>query len=279
MAALKILILTDFSDLSMVAIDYGLKMADRLEADFTILNVVRLDGVPKSHLKMKQIEKSLLKIAEEEGAKLEESCKKKIKSNSKVKFKAVRSHKVADTVKRFSEANKINLIIMGSRGASKLKKAVLGGTTVSMIDVSNAPVLAIPEKGVYTNFKQVVYASDLKNVQKELDTIIPFAKIFDSDIHMVHVVEAIDKTVDSNREQAEKLVEIANYAKIKLEIIIDDDIPFAIDKYIKEKKGDALTTFTHELNLFEKIFARSVTRKLAYQGTIPLLAFKRRPIK
>ena len=70
MAALKILILTDFSDLSKVAIHYGLKMAGKLEAEYTILNVVRLDGVPKSHLKMKQIERSLFAIAEEEGEKL-----------------------------------------------------------------------------------------------------------------------------------------------------------------------------------------------------------------
>lgn len=277
MAALKILILTDFSDLSLVAIDYGLQMAGKLEAEFTILNVVRLDGVPKSHLKLKQIERSLFSIALEEGAKLEKECKKKINAKSKVKFTAIRSHTVADTVRRYAETHKNNLIIMGSRGASKLKKVALGGTTVSVIDVSSAPVLAIPEKANYTNFKNVVYASDLKNVQKELDKIIPFARIFDSNIHMVHVVEAVDKSVDAKREQVEKMVENVNYNKIKLEIIIDDDIPYAIDKYIKDKKGDTLTTFTHELNLFEKIFARSITRKLAYQGTIPLLAFKRRP--
>ena len=160
MAALKILILTDFSALSMVALNYGLKMADKLEVEFTILNVLRLDGVPKSHLKMKQIERSLFSIALEEGAKLEGECKRKIKSKAKVKFEAIRSHTVADTVRRYTKAHKINLIIMGSRGASKLKKAVLGGTTVSVIDVSKAPVLAIPEKAAYTNFKNVVYASD-----------------------------------------------------------------------------------------------------------------------
>lgn len=278
MAALKILMLTDFSDLSQIAINYGLKMADKLEAEFTILNVLRLDGVPKSHLRMKQIEKSLFSITLEEGAKLEEECQKKIKSKAPVKFMAIRSHTVADTVRRYADNHKVDLIIMGSRGASTLKKAVLGGTTVSVIDVSNAPVLAIPDQATYTNFKHVVYASDLKNVQKELDTIIPFARIFDATIHMVHVVEAIDKNVDAKREVAEKLVKKANYNKISFEVIIDDDIPLAIDKYLKDKKGDALTTFTHELNLFEKIFARSITRKLAYQGTIPILAFKRRPI-
>jgi len=279
MAALKILLLTDFSDLSKVAINYGLNMAGKLDAEFTILNVLRLDGVPKSHLKMKQIERSLSAIAHEEGEKLVEACNRQLKSKGKVSFKVIRSHTVADTVRRFAETNRTNLIIMGSRGASKLKKVVLGGTTVSVIDVANAPVLAIPEKAEFTNFKNVVYASDFKNVQKELDTIIPFARIFDSTIHMVHVVEAIDKNVDARREEVKRLVQEADYSKIKLEVVIDDDVPVAIDKYIKDKKGDALTTFTHELNLFEKIFARSVTRKLAYQGNIPLLAFKRKSVK
>ncbi|MEP2668005.1 MAG: universal stress protein [Cyclobacteriaceae bacterium] len=279
MAALKILILTDFSDLSKVAINYGLNMAGKLEAEYTIMNIVRLDGVPKSHIKMKQIERSLMTIAEEEGKKLIEESVKLTKTKASVTFKAIKSHKVADTVGRYAEANKINLIVMGSRGASSFKKAVLGGTTVSVIDVCDAPVLAIPEKAEFTNFKSVVYASDLKNVQKELDTIIPFARIFGSTIHMVHVVEAIDKDVDARREAAAVLVQKADYTKISLEIVIDDKVPEAIDKYLKEKKGDVLTTFTHELNLFDKIFARSVTRKLAYQGIIPLLTFKRRPVK
>lgn len=229
MASLNILLLTDFSDLSKIAINYGLKLADKLDAEFTILNVLRLDGVPKSHLKMKQIERSLLKITQEEGEKLEEECRKKIKSKATVKFKAIRSHTVADTVRRYADTNKVDLIVMGSRGASTIKKAVLGGTTVSVIDVSNPPVLAIPDKATFTNFKHVVYASDLKNVQKELDTIIPFARIFDATIHMVHVVEAIDKNVDARREEAEKLVKKANYNKITFEVIIDDDIPLAID--------------------------------------------------
>ncbi|HQQ82836.1 MAG TPA: universal stress protein, partial [Cyclobacteriaceae bacterium] len=64
--------------------------------------------------------------------------------------------------------------------------------------------------------------------------------------------------------------------KLDFKLIIDDDIPGAIDAYIKETKADLLTTFTHQLSLLEKLFARSVTRTLAYQGTIPLLAVKRK---
>lgn len=278
MEPLKITILTDFSDLSKLAIQYASKMTSKLDCEFTILNIVRLDGVPKSHLKLRQIEKSLVKITEEEGSKLVDDFRKTLKGKSTVKFKAIRSHTVADTIRRQTEQNYTNLVIMGSRGASALKRAVLGGTTVSVIDTCKAPVLAIPEKATFKNFKHVVYASDLKNIQKELDTIVPFARIFDSNIHMIHVTESIDKKVEALKKNAETIIRGMNYPKIDLKFVIDDDVPNAIDRYIKETNAELLTTFTHELNLFEKLFARSVTRKLAYQGNIPLLAFKRKAV-
>ena len=123
MAALKLVLLTDFSPLSKVAIQYAAKMALKLDVEFAILNVVRLDGVPKSNLKWKQIERSLVAVAEEEGEKLVSELKQKV--NSPITFKAIRSHKVADMVTRYVEKNYTNLVVMGSQGASQMKKARL----------------------------------------------------------------------------------------------------------------------------------------------------------
>ena len=60
-----------------------------------------------------------------------------------------------------------------------------------------------------------MYASDLKNVQKELDTIIPFARIFEED----------PTTIRENR------------GKINNEIINDENID---ELSIKGKSGTAL---------------------------------------
>jgi len=274
MATLKIVLLTDFSNLSKVAINYAVKMASKLDVEFTIINGVRLDGVPKSNLRWRQIEKSLFAAAEEEGAKLIKELKQKV--NVPITFKALKTHTVAEMVKRYTEKNPTNLVMMGSQGASNLKKFRLGGTAVSVIDVLSAPVLAIPRLAEYKSFNHVVYASDLVNVPKELDTIIPFAKIFDSNIHMVHIVPAIDKAVEAKRMEVQALLQRTGYSKIDFKIVIDDDVAEAIDGYIKEMKADLLTTFTHELSLYEKLFGLGITRKIAYQGTIPLLSFKRK---
>jgi nucleotide-binding universal stress UspA family protein len=275
MAVPKIVLLTDFSSLSKVAISYALRMAAPVKAEFTILNIVRFDGVPKANLKMKQIEKSLIQITEEEGRHLIEELRKTVKGDYQIEFKAIRSHTVAEMVKRYTEKNKTNMVVMGSRGASALKKARLGGTTVSVIDDCPCPVLAIPEFAQYKNLQHIVYATDLKDTQKELDIVVEFARIYGSAVHMIHVVPSMDKKVETAKNSLEAIIKKTHYDKLDFKLILDDDIPKAIDQYIKQTKADLLTTFTHKLSLEEKLFAKSVTRTLAYLGTIPLLAIKR----
>jgi nucleotide-binding universal stress UspA family protein len=272
----KLVLLTDFSPLSKVAMKFALRLAGPLNAEFTILNIIRVDGAPKANMRLKQIEKALTQVAEEEGAALIRELRAEVKGGYKLSFKAIRSHTVAEMVRRFVDKNPTNMVVMGSRGATALKKARLGGTAVSVIDECPVPVLTIPDLAQYKNLEHIVYASDYKNVQKELDIIVEFAKIYGSHVHMIHVVPVIDKKVEAETHGVQDIIRKTNYDKLDFKLIIDDDVPAAIDKYIRETKADLLTTFTHHLSLVEKLFARSVTRTLAYMGTIPLLAIKRK---
>lgn len=274
MDPLKVAVLTDFSPLSKVALQYAIKMSQSLPIELTVINIVRLEGVPKSNMRLKQVEKMLTSIADEEGEKLIAEIKSKVKG--KVSFLALKGYTVTDTIRRYTEKNYVNLLVMGSQGASQLKKLRLGGTTVSVIDSVYCPVLAIPQFAEYKNFSKIVYATDLKNIHKELDLIIPFAKIFNTKISAVHVATSVDMKIEVQRKGAEQIIRDTGYDKIDFTLIINDDVPQAIDQFIKETKADLLTTFTHELSLYEKLFGLGITRKLAYQGNIPLLAFKKR---
>lgn len=275
MKPLQIVMLTDFSPLSVVALQYGARMSQHLEAEYTVINVVRLDGLPKSNIRMKSIERSIHEIAKKEGEDLIQKISKSTKPGTKIQFKTLKGHTVGDAIHRYTAKHAVDLVVLGSQGASSLKKLRLGGTAVSVIEMSSAPVLAVPKFAAVWSFRNVVYASDLTNVQKELETIIPFAKQFNSAIRMVHVVPAVDKKMELKRQEVEKIIQQSKYSELSFDLLIDDNIPEAIDKFIREHKVDVLTTFTHELSLYDKLFGMSVTRTIAYQGSIPLLAFKR----
>jgi nucleotide-binding universal stress UspA family protein len=275
MKPLQIAMLTDFSPLSEVALQFGARMSNHIDAEYTIINVVRLDGLPKSNIRMKTIEKSINEIARIEGEQLTEKIRKFAKSGTKFQFKALKGHTVGDAIHRYTLKHKVDLVVLGSQGASSLKKLRLGGTAVSVIEMSKAPVMAVPKFAAVWSFKNVVYASDLTNVERELETIIPFARQFNSKIRMVHVVPAVDKRMELRRQWVERKIQEAKYPDISFDLLIDDNVPEAIDKFIREHKVDVLTTFTHELSLYDKLFGMSVTRTIAYRGNIPLLAFKR----
>ncbi len=272
----NIVLLTDFSPLSKVAIQFAIKMAAPLEAHFTILNIVRVDGIPKANLKSKQIEKSIAQVSQEEGDNLVQEMRAQIKGTYTLEFKPIKARTVAEMVRKYVDKNPTNMVVMGLQGASALKKARLGGTTVSVIDECKVPVLAIPALAKYHNLQHIVYASDLKNIQKELEIIVEFAKIFGSAVHMIHVAAVMDKKLETSVNSIEAIFKKVNYDKLDFKLILEDDITTAIDSYIKKTKADLLTTFTHKLSLEEKLFGKSVTRKLAYQGTMPLLAVKRK---
>jgi len=109
-----------------------------------------------------------------------------------------------------------------------------------------------------------------------LNVVLEFAKIYGSHVHMIHVANAIDKKVEASKLAVEEMIGKSNYGKIDFRVILDENVPNAIDAFIKETKADLLTTFTHKLSLEEKLFAKSVTRTLAYLGSTPLLAIKRK---
>jgi nucleotide-binding universal stress UspA family protein len=272
----NIVLLTDFSPLSKVAMQYALKMAAPLEASFTILNIVRVEGIPKANLRTKQIEKSVASISQEEGDNLVKELRSQVKGNYELVFKPVKARTVSEMVRKYVSKHPTNMVVMGLQGASAMKKARLGGTTVSVIDECPVPVLAIPELARYQDLKHIVYASDLKNIQKELDIIVEFAKIFGSAVHMIHVAPVMDKKVEAAIHSVEDIIQKINYDKLDFKLILEEDVTMAIAGYIKETKADLLTTFTHKLSLEEKIFGRSVTRRVAYQAITPLLAVKRK---
>ncbi len=272
----NIVLLTDFSPLSKVAMQYALKMAAPLEANFTILNIVRLDGIPKANLRTKQIEKSVASVSQEEGDNLVKELRSQVKGNYELVFKPVKARTVSEMVRKYVSKHPTNMVVMGLQGASAMKKARLGGTTVSVIDECPVPVLAIPELAKYQDLKHIVYASDLKNIQKELDIIVEFAKIFGSAVHMIHVAPVMDKKLDAIIQTVDEIIRKMNYEKLDFKLILEEDVTMAIAGYIKETKADLLTTFTHKLSLEEKIFGRSVTRRVAYQAITPLLAVKRK---
>ncbi len=271
---LNILVPTDFSDLSKIAIRYALGMARKMNGKVTLLHVTDIGQHAASmRLRLHSLIDELVKIAEEDFAQLLDEMKKYNKTGKPLKYKIEQGTSFSDTVSRYAKRHKCNLIVMGTHGASGLKKVVMGSNTASMLEASRVPVLAVPAEATFKSLKSVVYATDGLSTLKELRAVLGVVGSEKPVVHIIHVTP--DRTEASAIEaKIDKIVAKVGYKNVLVRILENNDPVPAIHEYVTKIKVDMLAMFPHHYGFFEKLFKRSVTKELSYQNTVPLLAFK-----
>ncbi|MCE9539680.1 MAG: universal stress protein [Bacteroidetes bacterium] len=274
---MKILLPTDFSKLSKVAIHYAAEIAKKLNAELVLLHVVFIDAPPRAQaaLKTRQILDAMVDNSMQDFIHLTNEIKQDYGEKINISYKIIKSYPVEEVIETFAQHNDIDLIIMGTKGASGLKRVLMGSNAAAVIGNSNIPVIAVPEHARFKHVKHIVYASDLLALNKEMETLIQFARLFDSFIHILNIVSPNSKKKIERIKIKNELINKYNYPKISIHISINDDVEEAIDEYIAEVKADMLAMFNHKPTFFERLFGKSVTREMAFHSWIPLLAIKK----
>jgi nucleotide-binding universal stress UspA family protein len=273
---INLLVPTDFSELSVVAIEYAVKMANRMNGTVTLLHV--MDNVFKpTRMSMREEAKAIGReasaIAKESFIPIVEEAERLNKTGKPIVVKIRKGRSFTNTVCLFAKRNQIGMIIMGTKGASGITKYVLGSNTVSVMDASRIPVLAVPARAQFKNFKNVVYAADLRFLEEEVHALKPYLKLLDATLHVLHVCDK-KKNTEQLQTDVKNILKQVEYRKSTVMIKSGKPIDRAIDSYVRELKADMVTMFTHKRTAYENLFHRSMTKKMAFQSHVPLLAFK-----
>ena len=271
----NILVPTDFSQLSKSALKYAIKIANRLGGNITVLHVMTRTRALRISMieKIRSLDHDLIESAEAELETMIKTMSEQYKVKTPIKFEVVRGSYFPSTLLREARRLHSGLIVMGTRGASGLTKAMMGSNTNSVIEVSHVPVLAVPEKADFKGFRNVVYASDLRNLEEELGILIRYIEKFGSTIHLIHIVPPGDE-VDVIEGKIDSILKRFPYKNIVTLVLVDNDVDSALDQYVEVSRADVLAMFTHEISFFEKVFDKSMTRRMAFHSRIPLLAFR-----
>ena len=89
---MKILIPTDFSKLSRVAVHYAVKIAKKLDAEIVLLNVIFISTPPRAMvaLKIKAIEDAMVDNAKQDSVQLIQELKAENKGKLNISFKIIK---------------------------------------------------------------------------------------------------------------------------------------------------------------------------------------------
>jgi len=273
---MKILVPTDFSKLSKVAVQYAVKIGKKLKAKLILLSVVNLERPPgRGVLNVKYLEDKMTENAVEDCAKLIGEIRSENKGKIDITYDVLKGFPVESVVTNYAQHNDIDLIVMGTKGATGLLKILFGSNTAAVIDKSRIPVIAVPEFARFTSLKDILYATDIANLKDELKTVVSFAKSFNAVVHLLHIAPTTGGSKLNKKEIIAMLTKALDYKRITFTVSHHDNAAEGIDEYVIKHKTDMLAMFTHELTFFEKLFGKSITRQMAFLSNVPLLTFKK----
>jgi nucleotide-binding universal stress UspA family protein len=272
---MKILIPTDFSKLSEVAVHYAVKLAKKMNAEISLLHVVHFTAPPRAMVAVttNSFDDAMVKNANQDIMQLIKELKEEYKGKLHINHEIIIGYPVEDVIDSYAIQNDIDLIIMGTKGAAGLTKILIGSNATAVINNSKIPVITIPEFARFDDIKHMVYATDFLNLNEELEVVLPLAKLFDATLHILHIVASESKVKKDTKIMVDKVQ--FKYPKIILHVSNSDDILKGIDEFLGDIKADMLVMFTHEVTLYEQIFGKSITRQMAFHNSMPLLTLKK----
>ncbi len=271
----KILVPTDFSEPSKVAVFYAAQLAKFLNAEITLLAVVNVNTSSQTVMKMQRLEEAMMEGAQDDANQLIAEIREKIKGEVPIDYKWISGYPIHEKIEKFVIDHEMDMIVMGTKGATGLKKVLIGSNAAAVIDNSSVPVIAVPDNASFTGINKIVYSTDLVNVNEEIKTIAMFASLFDASISVLHVRPTDSVKKIDEAEATADLVKQTKYPKISFAISRNNHIAEAVEEFSIEQNADLLVMFTHKLDFYEKLFGKSVTRQMAFHGNIPMLTFNK----
>ncbi len=176
------------------------------------------------------------------------------------------------------EEKRVDLIVMGTRGASTFLGKIIGTNTLGLMRESTCPVLAIPAKATFKGFKDLAYASDFeKDDSSYLTQLRDIAQPFQAEINILNVNanDQLNLVPDSHAMAGiEKAMQNSNYTVIQVSAATVVD---GIKAFTRKNPVDVVAVAIEKRGYLDTIFHSSVSAKLAFDSTLPLLALPGSP--
>ncbi|HNS12170.1 MAG TPA: universal stress protein [Bacteroidia bacterium] len=177
-----------------------------------------------------------------------------------------------------ADKHKADMIIMGTKGASGLREALVGTISAAVMEYANCPVMAVPADCNYKDFKKIVFATnyaegDFHYVEQVLD----FARPFGADLILIHISSGeFERSLefDAIERFKERIKEDSKYKNVHFKLLESKNVYEGLNNYLDEVQADLVAMTMRKRSFIQKLFKRSITQKMAYHTHIPLIAFK-----
>lgn len=276
----KILIPVDFSKASITAFDVAFDVAKRYGAEIIAMNVVeeittesyRITGEwHKADWQDRIYTFELLKKAK---AQLEKLVKEPKYSAVKITGE-LRVGNPYHGITTIITEKKVDLVVMGTKGHTKLEEMVIGTNTEKVVRLSRCPVLTVHKKPATTEFKNVVYATAMSKDEEVFSRIVKRTQqVYDSTIHLVRINTPSNFQRDSvSKDALQKFAKKLGLKNYTINVYNDTGEEEGIIYFAESINADLIAMATHGRTGFAHVMAGSIAEDVVGHAKRPVLTF------
>lgn len=183
---------------------------------------------------------------------------------------------VYDTITEKAAQNEIDLIVMGSQGASGAKEFFIGSNTEKIIRTASCPVLTIKHRMSEFDPKNIVFASNF--YKESIDAFKPLTQVlslFDAKVHLLKVITpASFETTDVTEKLMSEFVQATGVKNFTSNIWNDTMAEDGIHEFADRIESDMIVMETHGRTGLAHFFRQSLTEDVANHTSLPILSQK-----
>jgi nucleotide-binding universal stress UspA family protein len=246
----KILVPCDFSKQSVDAFRFALDIAEKSKGEIHVVNVVELPIMHDTVLMpVLSFEADFLKELQKKAAsRFEKLTEKYPHRKINIKTKVVMGA-ISLMIQEYIKKHRIDLVVMGTHGASGIRELVLGSNTEKIVRNASVPVIAVKKHPRPGSIKDIVFANDLNdtgNLKGLVSEIKELQAFFKATLHVVKVNTPVSFTQDTITDQ--KLKDFADEYSLKnytLNIYNDLSEETGVINFTHKIKADMIAMGTH----------------------------------
>jgi nucleotide-binding universal stress UspA family protein len=268
-----ILVPTDFSEVSLNAIEYAVQLAQLTEAKIVLLHVYSYPVAPAALPVVMPANEIKNEVTKEFKA-IEQAMRNKFGNEILIEHKIVFGSRLEE-INLVATEIKADIIIMGAQGAGFISEKIFGSLTSSMLRKANCPLITINAKVKFKQVKNIVFAYDHTTLYKQaiFHSFKKIVHLFGSFVYALNVIHPLRKVEVVNKSVAKANLELAlEGIPHSFHFRKSEDVNEGINAFVRRRKINMVVMIPRMHISFKELLSTRNTKGMAFHTRVPLLA-------
>ena len=271
----RILVPTDFSKNAEYALKVAAQIAKKNNSEILLVHMLELPNQESDAVSQGREIPEVMFFKNAVLRKLEELMEEDYLSGIKVS-EIIQFELAFDGIMKISKAHDVDLVVMGSHGASGFKEMFVGSNAEKVVRNSEIPVLIIKEEQENFAVNNFVFASDFSDeIKKPFQEVVNFANKFNAKLHLV-TINTPNQFISTETAEDKMSSFVSNFQinNFQTHIYNETSVEKGVLNFSNRINADLIGMSTHGRKGLAHFFNGSLAEGIVNHATKPIITFK-----